>query len=458
MRLRCPSFIEKRKDGLAFNLFSYMSLVVLSILLLQAITEKALVRTTLVLPDSLKAEMQELAHQANVLIEEGDMDELADWERAQPFYLFVLDSDKQPLSHRKMHPHFEFKLRFLRKLDDLMNDRVNKPLIGQPLVGQNLLVIQLPSELHPAHLFLNYLMVSKFVIAFAIMGLFSLIIARQLQKPLDRLREASHRVAMGDFDVNVVSELQSNTREFNELAQDFDNMSQQIHSLATKQKQLIRDVSHELRTPLARQNLALHLLKYKVDPSDLHLVERAEREVEIMDSLVDEILTYSRLENARYEVEMTELNLQTCIEGVITQSRLALKPNQTLLSNLNEFLPHALADQRLVARCVQNLITNSIKYAGSDARIDVKTMQRSHRGQNHLVIAVEDDGKGIDADKLKEIFTPFTRLDTARDKQSGGYGLGLAIVKESMKLMGGHVYANNRPQGGLCIELLFKLA
>ncbi|MCV6004427.1 HAMP domain-containing protein, partial [Escherichia coli] len=87
--------------------------------------------------------------------------------------------------------------------------------------------------------------------------LFSLLMARNLQQPLDRLREASKKLSNGDFNVSVVQELKSNTREFNELAQDFDHMTKEIHSLAEKQRLLIRDVSHELRTPLARQNLVL---------------------------------------------------------------------------------------------------------------------------------------------------------------------------------------------------------
>ncbi|MCV5262371.1 HAMP domain-containing protein, partial [Escherichia coli] len=91
-----------------------------------------------------------------------------------------------------------------------------------------------------------------------ILALFSLLMARNLQQPLDRLREASKKLSNGDFNVSVVQELKSNTREFNELAQDFDHMTKEIHSLAEKQRLLIRDVSHELRTPLARQNLVLH--------------------------------------------------------------------------------------------------------------------------------------------------------------------------------------------------------
>ena len=114
---RCPSFIEKRKDGLTFQLFTYLTIIIVSIFIFQGIAEKALMRALLKVPESVKAEMLDLAYQANVLIGEGDMDELADWGNAQEYYLFILDGDNHPITHRHMHPHFEFKLKFLRTLE-----------------------------------------------------------------------------------------------------------------------------------------------------------------------------------------------------------------------------------------------------------------------------------------------------------------------------------------------------
>ncbi|WP_114767827.1 sensor histidine kinase [Vibrio rhodolitus] len=435
-----------------------MSGVVLCILLLQTATEQALIRTMLVLPEPVKQQMRDLASQASVLIESGDMDELADWENAQPYYLFVLDKSSQPLTHRNMHPHFEFKLKFLRELGANLGERVAKPLIGIPLANKNTLVIQLPSELHPAHRFINYLNGSKIIIALTILVLFSIILARKLQQPLNRLREASHRLAQGDFKVSVVSELQSSTSEFNELAQDFDDMSRQIHSLAEKQKRLIRDVSHELRTPLARQNLALHLLKHKVSDNSVQLVERLEQEVEDMDGLIAEILTYSQLENARYEIELKPVSLESYADSQVEQSRLELKETQTLNFWSAGMPTQVLADERLVVRCVRNLITNSIKYAGEEAIIDVLFYPVEHANKPYMALVVQDNGKGIADNRLKMVFEPFARLESSRDKKAGGYGLGLAIVQESMQLMGGMVNARNRKGGGLHIELLFNLA
>ncbi|MGR5238584.1 histidine kinase sensor domain-containing protein [Vibrio alfacsensis] len=456
MKLVCSPYITKRKGSLAFQLFSYMTAIVFSILVVQDVVEQVLVKAMLKVPSSVKTEMLDLAYQANVLIDYGDMDELADWANAQHFYLFVLDENYQPLTHRMMHPHFEFKLRFKRSIDDQLEGRVSRPIINIPLVNNNSLVVQLPHQLHPAHDFILYFTVLKVVIAAVILALFSLLLARHLQQPLDRLREASKKLANGDFNVSVVNELKSNTREFNELAQDFDHMTKEIHSLAEKQRRLIRDVSHELRTPLARQNLLLHLLRKRVDESEQSLVTRMEEETNELNHLIGEILEFSRLENAHYDTKLKYSDLEALLVPQVERCKIDLKPGQTLTFVSDAMSATALCDEKLVLRCLSNVIGNAIKYAGDSARIEVSLATKMTDKYRDLALTIADNGPGISENKLSDIFDPFTRLDASRDKKQGGYGLGLAIVKESMRMMGGTVTASNRDEGGLVVTLSFR--
>ncbi|PML03414.1 sensor histidine kinase [Vibrio lentus] len=455
--LRCPDFIAKRKDGLTFQLFSYLTVILVSILILQGVAERALMKALLKVPESVKSEMLDLAYQANVLIEEGDMDELADWGNAQGYYLFVIDENNRPITHRHMHPHFEFKLKYLRTLDHQLSDRVSKPIFGLPLNNGNTLVIQLPHQFHPAKSFAPYSYMLKALIALVVLSLFSIIMAKSLQQPLDRLREASRRLAQGDFSVSVVSELDSTTREFNELAHDFDHMTREIKSLAEKQRRLIRDVSHELRTPLARQNLALHLLRSKVDDKSIGLLERMESETEEMNKLVGEILEFSRLETSRYDSKSSLMHLEHYCSMLIAQMQNDLKPNQTLVGDLETPTSMVHVDERLLLRVIGNLVGNAIKYAGENAHVVVTTYELL-TDKRYSVISVEDDGDGIPDNKIAGIFDPFTRIESARDKQSGGYGLGLAIVKEAMGVMNGHVTAENREGVGLRVNLMFPIS
>jgi signal transduction histidine kinase len=298
----------------------------------------------------------------------------------------------------------------------------------------------------------------KVVIAFVILLLFSLIMSRRLQQPLDRLREASHRLAQGDFSVDVVSELKSNTREFNELANDFDHMTQEIKSLGEKQRRLIRDVSHELRTPLARQNLVLHLLRNSVEEKSVRLIDRLENETKEMNDLVGEILEYSRLENARYDADVTSMNVEHYCSLLVSEMQHDLNGDQALEAYLSNQTPSVNLDERLVLRVMRNIIGNAIKYAGPKANIVLSTyFYEKTLAERYTVISIEDDGPGIPDEQISSVFNPFTRLESARDKKSGGYGLGLAIVKESMAVMNGIVTAENKSEGGLRINLMFPI-
>lgn len=454
----CPPFIRKHKNGLAFRLFSAFAVSLFLIISLQSLAEIALMKSMLRIPSSIQEEMLDLAYQANVLIDEGDMDELADWANAQEYYLFVLDKNNHPITHRDMHPHFEFKLKYLRPLNTQLDSEVNQPIIGIPLNNGLTIVMQMPYQYHPAHNFSLYFSIIKIIISGAILGLFSWVIARYLQRPLDKLREVSHRLSEGDFTIKVGKEIGHSVREFSELAHDFDNMTSEIHSLAEKQKRLIRDVSHELRTPLARHNLALHLLRKKTDNEHSHLLDRLENESTEMNNLVGEILEFSQLENARYSTELERLMIDSYCDAQITQLRSDLKENQTLDVIFAQQSQMVMADRRLLARAVSNLVGNAIKYAGDNATIQLSFTNYQENKQEYVAVIVEDNGFGIPEHQLANIFSPFTRLESARDKQSGGYGLGLAIVKEAMSVMKGKVMAENRKEGGLRVSLLFTVS
>ncbi|MGF1727337.1 histidine kinase sensor domain-containing protein [Photobacterium nomapromontoriensis] len=439
------------RDGLAFKLFSSFAMSLFLILVLQNIAEAAMVRFLLHIPKNIQHEMLDLAHQAEVMINDGDMDELSDWEKGQDYTLFVLDSDQHAISGRDMHPHFEFKLRYARDIDTIFDNEVNQPIIAIPLQTEHLLVIQFPHQYHPARYFAYYFMVIKIVIAGLILSVLSLLLTRYLQAPLRQLQAASHRLAEGDFSVRVGKEVGDTVTEFAALANSFDHMTRRIDALSEKQKRLIRDVSHELKTPLARHDLALHLLKNKLSLEQQPLLYRLERESDEMNVLVSEILDYSRLENASERISLMPVDLCALCQHQVSDMQDNLNERQSLAVGQACQGYYVQADQRLVLRMLKNLIGNAIKYAGEQAQITV-SLQATKDG---IELWVEDDGQGIPPQHIASVFDPFTRLQAARDKKTGGYGLGLAIVKESMTVMKGKAIAENL-NPGFRVRLQFR--
>ncbi|WP_181314959.1 histidine kinase sensor domain-containing protein [Photobacterium phosphoreum] len=446
-----------QKHGLVVRLFSYFTVSLLLILLLQNLAEIALVKTMLQVPKKVQQNMLVMAEQAQQLIDTGNKQQLGQWEQQQPYYLFVLDKEQHEMGDRKMHPHFAFKLNYARGINTLLDSRVNQPIFAIPLKDGNQLMVQLPSQLHPAKYFSFYFGLIQVVIAVLILLMFSFLIARYLQRPLNTLREASRSLANGDFSVRVANAVSDSTVEFKSLATDFDEMAEQIQMLSERQRRLIRDVSHELRTPLARHNLSLHLMRKRVAPEHQHLVDRLERESEEMNQLVNEILEFNQLQNTTGNVNLIPLDVESLCLATVPDIETLLGKQQTLTTAIDNNMPLVMGDSRLIVRAVNNLLGNAMKYAGEQAHIQLISALVVIEGQAFVQLSVEDDGHGIAEQHLKRIFDPFTRIEGARDKQSGGYGLGLAIVKEAMAVMHGAVNAENRQPQGLSIQLLLPV-
>lgn len=446
-----------QKHGLVVRLFSYFTVSLLLILLLQNLAEIALVKTMLQVPKKVQQNMLVMAEQAQQLIDTGNKQQLGQWEQQQPYYLFVLDKEQHEMGDRKMHPHFAFKLNYARGINTLLDSRVNQPIFAIPLKDGNQLMVQLPSQLHPAKYFSFYFGLIQVVIAVLILLMFSFLIARYLQRPLNTLREASRSLANGDFSVRVANAVSDSTVEFKSLATDFDEMAEQIQMLSERQRRLIRDVSHELRTPLARHNLSLHLMRKRVAPEHQHLVDRLERESEEMNQLVNEILEFNQLQNTTENVNLIPLDVESLCLATVPDIETLLGKQQTLTTAIDNNMPLVMGDSRLIVRAVNNLLGNAMKYAGEQAHIQLISALVVIEGQAFVQLSVEDDGHGIAEQHLKRIFDPFTRIEGARDKQSGGYGLGLAIVKEAMAVMNGAVNAENRQPQGLSIQLLLPV-
>ncbi|WP_328586730.1 sensor histidine kinase [Photobacterium phosphoreum] len=198
-------------------------------------------------------------------------------------------------------------------------------------------------------------------------------------------------------------------------------------------------------------------MRKRVAPEHQHLVDRLERESEEMNQLVNEILEFNQLQNTTENVNLIPLDVESLCLATVPDIETLLGKQQTLTTAIDNNMPLVMGDSRLIVRAVNNLLGNAMKYAGEQAHIQLISALVVIEGQAFVQLSVEDDGHGIAEQHLKRIFDPFTRIEGARDKQSGGYGLGLAIVKEAMAVMHGAVNAENRQPQGLSIQLLLPV-
>ncbi len=221
-------------------------------------------------------------------------------------------------------------------------------------------------------------------------------------------------------------------------------------------QQLTSNIAHELKTPLASIKGYIETLMSNpdIDKEKQHyFIERASLQAERLTLLLNDISLLNNIEDAGELFEIKTLKVKSIISDVIEnlESRLADKSIRCIL-NVDAGLV-VNGNDSLLSSVFQNLIENSIKYAGENIKIEIRNYLEDKK---YHYFSYSDTGIGIPEEHLNRIFERFYRIDSGRTRESGGTGLGLSIVKNAIHLHKGEISARNKPDGG--IEFLFTLA
>ena len=276
------------------------------------------------------------------------------------------------------------------------------------------------------------------------LGITIYVLIRPLERRIDALSDVAARFGRGDLDARAPVDRDDAIAE---LAGTFNRMAERIGDLVERQKELLRAVSHEFRTPLSRLFFLVDEAQAAKEPEEQgrHLA-RIQSTLTDMNDLVEELLTFVRLEGDTAEPARETVDVPSVVHEVI--EGIPDLPGGLLLETLCDpvelsVVPHYFR------RAVLNLITNAVRHAHEQVRITCS----QENGTVHF--SVEDDGPGIPEEARKKVLEPFFRLDESRSTGKGGTGLGLAIVQRVMALHGGGVSVAESPLGGARFTLLF---
>jgi two-component system sensor histidine kinase CpxA len=277
----------------------------------------------------------------------------------------------------------------------------------------------------------------------------SVMLARFIVLPVQKLRMAGQKVADGDLSVRVAPSVGSRTDDIARLAHDFDVMTGRVNALLQSKQRLMRDVSHELRSPLARLQALLSISRQTADAGGMERIVRMERELERLDELIGEILAYTRMETQEgitpRPTDIVDLvqNIvdDASLEGQTAGKEIRLQGPQRCLLDL---------DSGLIQSAIENVIRNAMKYTADGTTVDVTIVEEPGR----LRVVIDDYGPGVPPDAIDKIFEPFFRVDESRNTTTGSGGIGLAIAERSVRLHGGTMMASNREAGGLRVEMV----
>jgi signal transduction histidine kinase len=252
------------------------------------------------------------------------------------------------------------------------------------------------------------------------------VVARSITRPLSDLARAADSVGR---DLRQPKLVERGAREIRNAAHAFNTMQDRMQRYLDSRSRVLAAMSHDLKTPLTRLRLQVEML------DDSAAQVKLGRQLDEMESMVHGALALFRgLDDneaftpvdinemlATLQSEFAEMSAQVLVQGHAARSILGK--------------PQALR------RCLTNLIANAIKF-GSQATVIVED-------GTALVIRIRDEGPGVPNEELERVFEPFYRLESSRNRDTGGSGLGLSIARDVIQAHGGSLILQNLPVRGL---------
>jgi len=268
--------------------------------------------------------------------------------------------------------------------------------------------------------------------ASTVLLIIAVLFMRNQIRPIRRLAIAAEHFGRGREVRNFKTE---GAKEVRQAGQAFVEMKERIQRQISQRTEMLAGVSHDLRTPLTRLKLQVAMMG---DSPDIYEMKK---DIMDMEKMIDGYLNFVRGGGR-------EKSARTSLESLLHDVTFAAKRLGCGVDlNLNELSFTPMLRPVAFKRCLTNIISNAMKYS---TYIWITLEKNSEK---EVEIIIEDDGPGIDEDKLDDVFRPFYRVDSSRNQETGGVGLGLPIAMDIVHAHGGEIWLQKSPRGGLAVHI-----
>lgn len=284
---------------------------------------------------------------------------------------------------------------------------------------------------------------------------------RSVISPLGRLQAATKNIRDGNLDFALDIEEDD---EIGQLCQNFEEMRMRLKESAEEKvqydkenKELISNISHDLKTPITAIKGYVEGIIDGVASSPEKLdryIRTVYNKANDMDKLIDELTFYSKIDTNKIPYTFSKLSVSNYFRDCVDEVGLEMEARSIELGYFNYVDEDVviIADAEQLRRVINNIISNSVKYM--DKKSGIINIRIKDAG-DFIQVGIEDNGKGIPAKDLSNIFDRFYRTDSSRNSSQGGSGIGLSIVKKIIEDHGGRIWASSKE--GIGTEIHFVL-
>ena len=273
------------------------------------------------------------------------------------------------------------------------------------------------------------------------------IIAWRALAPVKKISESAENIREG-HDLTKRIEIGEGSSELHSIAESFNNMLDRLEKAFKSEQQLTSDVSHELRTPVSviMSQCEYTLEKERTSEEYIEATKLVLRQSRRMSSMINDMLTFARLEKRDEGIGLEEINLSDTVSSICEDMALIKERGIELHADIKDGVM-INGDSQLMSRLTVNLISNAYRYGKDNGNIFVSLSEND----DSVKLSVKDDGIGIADGELEKIWNRFYRVDSSRSRK--GAGLGLNFVKEIARIHGGRMSVESEKGEGSTFTL-----
>lgn len=248
------------------------------------------------------------------------------------------------------------------------------------------------------------------------------------------------------LNANLNEQVAARTKELAEKVEELAQANVDLQRLDQMRSEFVSLVSHQIRAPLTNMSGSVQRMRSScgsINQTCTRMFAILEQQTARLNRLVQDVLNASRLESGDLSIQPEPISILPVVGQVVEQVR-ARNNERVIQEPIKPGLPMVFADRDRVAEILANLLDNADKYSPPESKIEVGVSA----DQVGVTVSVRDSGTGLPPGDLDRLFDKFYRIDGSDSQTAYGYGLGLYVCRRLVEAQGGHIWAENHPDGG----------